>query len=84
LNYKLVATETPIVPIWLGDEAKAEQLALAVREEGWGGRLLECPLYDVSGRSTRCARVNLNDLAHLDVLLTRMTFQSARIRPPSP
>src|SRR4029077_20032535 len=34
LNYKLVATETPIVPIWLGDEAKAEQLALAVREEG--------------------------------------------------
>src|SRR5262249_38471805 len=33
LNYKLVATETPIVPIWLGDEAKAEQLALAVREE---------------------------------------------------
>src|SRR5260370_29556477 len=34
LNYKLVATETPIVPIWLGDEAKAEQLALPVREEG--------------------------------------------------
>ena len=34
LNYKLVSTETPIVPIWLGDEAKAEQLARAVREEG--------------------------------------------------
>src|SRR5258708_37899274 len=34
VNYKLVATETPIVPVWLGDEAKAEQLALAVREEG--------------------------------------------------
>src|SRR5260370_25713473 len=34
LNYKLLATETPLVPIWLGDEAKAEQLALAVREEG--------------------------------------------------
>jgi 7-keto-8-aminopelargonate synthetase-like enzyme len=32
LNYKLVSTETPIVPIWLGDEAKAEQLAQAVRE----------------------------------------------------
>jgi hypothetical protein len=31
LNYKLVATDTPIVPIWIGDEAKAEQLA---REEG--------------------------------------------------
>jgi hypothetical protein len=34
LNYRLVSTETPIVPIWLGDEAKAEQLARAVREEG--------------------------------------------------
>jgi 8-amino-7-oxononanoate synthase len=34
LNYKLVATETPIVPIWLGDEAKAEKLALAIRAEG--------------------------------------------------
>ena len=31
LNYKLVATETPIVPIWLGDEAKADKLALAIR-----------------------------------------------------
>jgi glycine C-acetyltransferase len=34
LNYKLVSTETPIVPIWVGDEAKAEQLARAVRAEG--------------------------------------------------
>src|SRR5260370_36785983 len=34
LNYKLVATETPIVPIWLGGGAKAEQLALAGREVG--------------------------------------------------
>jgi glycine C-acetyltransferase len=34
LPYKLVSTQTPIVPIWLGDEAKAEQLALAIREEG--------------------------------------------------
>jgi 8-amino-7-oxononanoate synthase len=34
LNYRLVATETPIVPIWLGDETKAEQLALAIRAEG--------------------------------------------------
>src|SRR3984893_11517661 len=33
LNYKLVSTETPIVPIWLGDEAKTQQLALAIRAE---------------------------------------------------
>jgi glycine C-acetyltransferase len=34
LDYKLVATETPIVPIWLGDDANAEKLALAIRAEG--------------------------------------------------
>jgi glycine C-acetyltransferase len=34
LNYKLVATQTPIVPIWLGGDAKAEKLALAIRAEG--------------------------------------------------
>ena len=27
-------SETPIVPIWLGEEARAEQLAVAIREEG--------------------------------------------------
>ena len=34
LNFELVSTETAIVPIWLGDEAKTQQLALALREEG--------------------------------------------------
>jgi glycine C-acetyltransferase len=34
LNYRLVSTQTPIVPIWLGDEAKARQLALEVGKEG--------------------------------------------------
>jgi glycine C-acetyltransferase len=34
LNYRLVATETPIVPIWLGDDDRAEKLALAIRAEG--------------------------------------------------
>src|SRR5580700_9677869 len=34
LSFRLVSTQTPIVPIWLGDEAKVEQLALAIRKEG--------------------------------------------------
>src|SRR5438132_12529069 len=34
LNYELVSTETAIVPIWLGDEAKTQQLTLALRKEG--------------------------------------------------
>jgi hypothetical protein len=41
-----------------------------------GGRLLDCLLHHVSGRSTRCARVNLIDLAHRDVPLTRMLCAS--------
>ena len=34
VSFRLVSTETPIVPIWLGEEAKAEQLATAIRKEG--------------------------------------------------
>jgi 8-amino-7-oxononanoate synthase len=34
LSFRLVSTETPIVPIWLGDEDRTQQLALAVRAEG--------------------------------------------------
>jgi len=34
LNYRLVSTETPIVPIWLGEDAKVQQLAAAIRSEG--------------------------------------------------
>jgi glycine C-acetyltransferase len=33
LNYRLVSTQTPIVPVWLGDEAKTQKLALAIRKE---------------------------------------------------
>jgi glycine C-acetyltransferase len=34
LNYRLLSTETPIVPIWIGDETRNEQLAVAIRKEG--------------------------------------------------
>ncbi|MBV9527674.1 aminotransferase class I/II-fold pyridoxal phosphate-dependent enzyme, partial [Sphingomonas sp.] len=34
LGYRLVSTQTPIVPIWLGDETRAQELAGAIREEG--------------------------------------------------
>ncbi len=34
LSFRLVATETPIVPIWLGDEDRTQKLALAIRAEG--------------------------------------------------
>jgi glycine C-acetyltransferase len=34
LSFRLVSTETPIVPIWLGDEGRTQQLGLAIRAEG--------------------------------------------------
>jgi glycine C-acetyltransferase len=74
LNYKLVATETPIVPIWLGDEAKAEQLALAVREEGIHVDAIRFPAVPI--KSARL-RIQLNaghrraDIDHLVDVLRR-------------
>jgi hypothetical protein len=35
LNYRLVATETPIVPIWLGYDDRAEKLAAAIAPKGY-------------------------------------------------
>jgi 7-keto-8-aminopelargonate synthetase-like enzyme len=34
LDYRLVSTVTPIVPVWLGEDAKTQQLAAAIRAEG--------------------------------------------------
>src|SRR5262249_13445497 len=77
LNYKLVATETPIVPIWLGDEAKAEQLALAVREEGIHVDAIRFPAVPI--KSARL-RIQLNaghrraDIDHLVDVLKRHQY----------
>ena len=30
LGYRLLSTQTPIVPVWLGDEARTEALAQAI------------------------------------------------------
>jgi 7-keto-8-aminopelargonate synthetase-like enzyme len=74
LNYKLVATQTPIVPIWLGDEAKAEQLALAIREEGIHVDAIRFPAVPI--KSARL-RIQLNaghrraDIDHLVDVLRR-------------
>src|SRR5882724_3065827 len=34
LNYRLVSTVTPIVPVWLGEDATTQKLAAAIRAEG--------------------------------------------------
>ena len=57
LDYKLVSIDTPIVPIWLGDEARAEQLAVAIRKEGLHVDAIRFPA--VSPNSARL-RIQLN------------------------
>ena len=74
LNYKLVATQTPIVPIWLGDETKAEQLAFAIRQEGIHVDSIRFPAVPI--KSSRL-RIQLNaghrreDIDHLVDVLKR-------------
>jgi glycine C-acetyltransferase len=68
LNYRLLSTETPIVPIWVGDETKNEQLAVAIRKEGIHVDAIRFPA--VSINSARL-RIQLNaghrreDIDHL-------------------
>lgn len=74
LNYKLVATDTPIVPIWLGDAAKAEQLAQAARQEDIHVDAIKFPAVPVNSARLR---IQLNaghrheDIDHLIDLLKR-------------
>jgi glycine C-acetyltransferase len=74
LDYKLVSTQTPIVPVWLGDEEKTEQLALAVRAEGLHVDAIRFPAVPI--KSARL-RIQLNaghrraDIDHLVDVLKR-------------
>ena len=74
LNYRLVSTQTPIVPIWLGDETKTEQLARAIRQEGIHVDAIRFPAVPI--KSARL-RIQLNaghrreDIDHLVDVLKR-------------
>jgi len=74
LNYKLVSTMTPIVPVWLGEDAKTQQLASAIRAEGIHVDAISFPAVPLkSGR----LRIQLNaghrreDIDHLVGILER-------------
>jgi glycine C-acetyltransferase len=74
LSFRLVSTETPIVPIWLGDESRAQQLALAIRAEGIHVDAIRFPAVPI--KSARL-RIQLNaghrreDIDHLVEVLKR-------------
>jgi hypothetical protein len=46
------------------------------------GRLVDCPLHHASGRGTRCASVNLIDLAHATCSLRMCQSSGAENRAP--
>jgi glycine C-acetyltransferase len=74
LNYKLVATETPIVPIRLGEDARAEKLALAVRAEGIHVDAIKFPAVPLNSARLRIqmnAGHRREDIDHLIEVLIR-------------
>jgi glycine C-acetyltransferase len=85
LNYRLVSTQTPIVPIWLGDEARTEQLAVAIRKEGIHVDAIRFPA--VPPKSARL-RIQLNaghcrdDIDHLVDILRLNQHLAEPVRRP--
>ena len=74
LNYRLVSRVTPIVPVWLGEDARTQQLAAAIRAEGIHVDAISFPAVPLkSGR----LRIQLNaghrreDVDHLIDILER-------------
>src|SRR6202163_1867407 len=74
LDYKLVSAETPIVPVWLGDEGRTQQIALAIRAERIHVDAIRFPAVPI--KSARL-RIQLNaghrheDIDHLVDVLRR-------------
>jgi glycine C-acetyltransferase len=74
LNYRLVATETPIVPIWLGDDGRAEKLAAAIRAEGIHVDAIRFPAVPLNSARLRIqmnAGHRREDIDHLLEILRR-------------
>ena len=83
LSYRLVSTVTPIVPVWLGEDAKTQQLATAIRAEGIHVDAISFPAVPLkSGR----LRIQLNaghsrkDIDHLVDILERNQYLAEPVR----
>jgi 8-amino-7-oxononanoate synthase len=83
LNFRLVSTQTPIVPIWLGDDAKAEQLAQAVRAEGLHVDSIRFPAVPLNSARLRIqmnAGHRREDIDHLIDILRRNQHLAEPVR----
>ena len=82
LNFRLVSTETPIVPIWLGDESRTQQLALAVRAEGIHVDAIRFPAVPIKSARLRIQLNAGHRREHIDHLVDILQRHQHLAEPP--
>jgi 7-keto-8-aminopelargonate synthetase-like enzyme len=82
LSFRLVSTETPIVPIWLGDEDRTRQLALAIRAEGIHVDSIRFPAVPVKSARLRIQLNAGHRREHIDHLVDVLDRHQHLAAPP--
>jgi 8-amino-7-oxononanoate synthase len=82
LSFRLVSTETPIVPIWLGDEDRTQQLALAIRAEGIHVDSIRFPAVPIKSARLRIQLNAGHRREHIDHLVDVLERHQHLAAPP--
>jgi glycine C-acetyltransferase len=82
LSFRLVSTETPIVPIWLGDEDRTHQLALAIRAEGIHVDSIRFPAVPIKSARLRIQLNAGHRREHIDHLVDVLERHQHLAAPP--
>jgi glycine C-acetyltransferase len=82
LSFRLVSTETPIVPIWLGDEDRTQQLALAIRAEGIHVDSIRFPAVPIKSARLRIQMNAGHRREHIDHLVDVLKRHQHLAAPP--
>jgi glycine C-acetyltransferase len=82
LSFRLVSTETPIVPIWLGDEDRTQQLALAIRAEGVHVDSIRFPAVPIKSARLRIQLNAGHRREHIDHLVDVLKRHQHLAAPP--
>src|ERR1700720_4200895 len=82
LSFRLVSTETPIVPIWLGDEDRTQQLPLAIRAEGVHVDSIRFPAVPIKSARLRIQLNAGHRREHIDHLVDVLKRHQHLAAPP--
>jgi len=82
LSFRLVSTETPIVPIWIGDEDRTHQLALAIRAEGIHVDSIRFPAVPIKSARLRIQLNAGHRREHIDHLVDVLKRHQHLAAPP--